>query len=130
MAEIGERYRWSATLDDGLVIYQVDPETGIKHGYDALPRTRIRAFELWDWKKNQRVFFVKFNPGELLTWRRRVEMAPGNETVEACHIVAKTGKGIKGVAGIFESDGRIEIVPDYLPNSEWFYPPVLHKDEA
>lgn len=130
MSEIGSKYHWLVVLDDDSFVYQVDPETGEKFGYDDLDLKRVRVFELWDHEALGRVLRVNFAEGERLTWRRRAEINSADGVVECCHIVAKTTPTAKGVLGIFESDGHIEMVSDYLPNSEWFYPPTLHSNEV
>jgi len=135
MAEIPKKFRWQATLDDGSIIYQRHPKTNEPSGYDDLPFDRVRQFELWDWDQStlSRILLVKLAPNEKLVWRRRVELEQQtNIPVEACHVVGKlNGDGTKGMIGVFESDGSIEMVQEYLPNSVWFYPPKMHnKDEA
>lgn len=123
MAELGEKFRWVAYNNDGGAVSQV-AASGQKNSYEDLPLDNLKSFELWDWQRNERVLLVTFKPGERLVWRRRSEMAPGNQILEVCHIVGKIGKdGQKGILGIFESDGRIEAVGEFLPNSNWFYPP-------
>lgn len=119
-------YNWKVTLDDGLVINQVDEE-GRKYAYEDLPHARIRLFELHD----QGVVGLRmtFQPGEQLIWRRRVQMQPGNQVTEVCHIVGKKVGSLTGVVGFFESDGRVEAVQEFLPNSRWFYPPEFFEFE-
>lgn len=122
MSELGDKYRWVAYNNDGGSVSQVTPH-GVKYAYEDLPLDNLKAFELWDWRRNERVLLVNFKKGDRLIWRRRYEMTAGNEVLECCHIVGKISKdGQKGVLGIFESDGHIETVPDFLPNSAWFYP--------
>jgi len=123
MAELGEKFRWVAYNNDGGAVSQV-AASGQRNSYEDLPLDNLKSFELWDWQRNERVLLVTFKPGERLVWRRRSEMAPGNQILEVCHIVGKIGRdGQKGILGIFESDGRIEAVGEFLPNSNWFYPP-------
>lgn len=123
MSELGDKFRWVAYDYEGGSTSQVTP-AGQKYSYEDLPLTNIKSFELWDWRRNERVLLVNFKQGERLVWRRRTEMIPGSEITEVCHIVGKIGKkGEKGIVGIFESDGHIESVNDFLPNSSWFYPP-------
>ena len=123
MSNIGEKFRWVAYNNDGGSVSQV-AASGEKNSYEDLPHDNLKSFELWDWQRNERVLLAMFKPGERLVWRRRTEMAPGNQVVEVCHIVGKIGRdGQKGILGIFESDGRIEAVGEFLPNSNWFYPP-------
>lgn len=129
MAELGERFRWVAYNNDGGAVSQV-AASGQKNSYEDLPLDNLKSFELWDWQRNERVLLVTFKPGERLVWRRRSEMAPGNTITEVCHIVGKIGRdGQKGILGIFESDGRIEAVGEFLPNSNWFYPPASESEE-
>jgi len=124
MSDIGDKFRWVVYDNEGGSLSQVSA-TGEKNAYDDIPHTNLKAFELWDWRMNQRVLLVNFRKGDRLVWRRRVVMVPGGGAQEACHIVGKIGRdGQKGVLGIFESDGHIEAVGDFLPNSEWFYPPA------
>jgi hypothetical protein len=130
MSDIGDKFRWVAYDNEGGSVSQV-AASGEKNSYEDLPHENMKAFELWDWRMNQRVLLVNFRKGERLVWRRRVEAAPGNVIVEVCHIVGKIGKdGQKGVLGIFESDGRIEAVGDFLPNSNWFYPPASEQEQS
>lgn len=127
---LGEKFRWVAYNNDGGSTSQVTPN-GVKYAYEDLPLDNLKSFELWDWQRNERVLLVLFTKGERLVWRRRIQMAPGNEIVEVCHIVGKIGQdGKKGILGIFESDGHIETVADFLPNSEWFYPPQSEQGDT
>lgn len=119
----GEKFRWIAYTRDGGSVSQI-AASGTKNAYEDLPLDNLKSFELWDWARNERVLLVTFIQGERLVWRRRVHMEPGNSILETCHIVGKIGKDYKGILGIFESDGHIESVADFLPNSEWFYPPT------
>lgn len=123
-----ERFRWVAYTRDGGSVSQV-AASGQKNSYEDLPLDNIKSFELWDWQANQRVLLVTFKPGEKLVWRRRHEQSFGLGVIETCHIVGKISDDKKGILGIFESDGRIEAVPDFLPNSEWFYPPASDTGE-
>lgn len=133
MSEIGDRFRWVAYNYDGGATSQV-ATSGQKNSYEDLPHDNIKSFELWDWRRNERVLLVNFRKGERLVWRRRIETT-GHGPQEVCHIVGKIGKdGQKGIVGIFESDGHIEAVAEFLPTSKWFYPPEfreteLHKEE-
>lgn len=120
-------FKWRATLDDGTVVKQVDDD-GNKNGYEDLPHDRLRVFELYS--GTERMLRVLFNKGEKLIWRRRVEMTPGQNVVDTCHIVGKRSKDGTGVIGIFESDGHIEMVEDFLPNHAWFYPPQFRPFEV
>lgn len=123
MSQLGDKFRWVAYDNEGGSVSQVTP-AGQKNSYEELPLDNLKSFELWDWVRNERVLFVIFKPGERLVWRRRNQLEPGSGVVETCHIVGKIGKkGEKGIVGIFESDGHIEAVADFLPTSEWFYPP-------
>lgn len=129
MSNIGEKFRWVAYTNDGGSVSQV-AASGEKNAYEDLPLDNLKSFELWDWQRNERVLLVMFNRGERLVWRRRTEMAPGSNIMEVCHIVGKIGRdGQKGILGIFESDGRIEAVGEFLPNSNWFYPPSSEMEE-
>jgi len=128
MSAIGTKFRWVAYTNDGGSVSQV-AASGEKNAYEDLPLDNLKSFELWDWEANQRVLLVTFKKGERLVWRRRIEMSPGTGVSEACHIVGKIGDGYKGILGIFESDGHIETVSDFLPNSEWFYPPSSETEE-
>lgn len=129
MSELGDKFRWVAYNNDGGAVSQV-AASGEKNAYEDLPLTDLKSFELWDWRKNERVLLVNFNKGERLVWRRRFEIVPGNEVTEVCHIVGKIGKdGQKGILGIFESDGHIEAVGEFLPTSNWFYPPSSEVEE-
>lgn len=122
MSNTGDKFRWVAYDNDGGSVSQV-AASGQKNSYEDLPLDNLRAFELWDWRLNQRVLLVNFDHGERLVWRRRNQMDPGNEVTEVCHIVGKIAKdGQKGILGIFESDGHIEAVGEFLPTSNWFYP--------
>jgi hypothetical protein len=128
--ELGDKFRWVAYVNEGGSVSQV-AASGQKYAYEDLPLDNLKSFELWDWRRNERVLLVNFKKGDRLVWRRRMEMSPGNEVTEVCHIVGKIGKkGDKGILGIFESDGHIEAVEDFLPNSEWFYPPSSEVEEA
>ena len=127
--EIGDKFRWTVYNNEGGSVSQV-AASGTKNSYEDLPHDNLKAFELWNWRRNERVLLVNFKKGERLVWRRRFEMAPGNNITEVCHIVGKIGKkGEKGILGIFESDDHIESVSDFLPNSEWFYPPSSEIEE-
>ena len=120
---IGEKFRWVAYNNDGGAVSQV-AASGTKNAYEDLPLDDLKAFELWDWQRNERVLLVTLKKGDRLVWRRRNEQTPGGGIQETCHIVGKISKdGQKGIIGIFESDGRIEAVSEFLPNSNWFYPP-------
>lgn len=122
MSQIGEKYRWVAYDHDGGSVSQV-AASGQKNSYEDLQHDNIKSFELWDWQYNQRVLLVLFERGDRLVWRRR-SSTQGYGPIETCHIVGKISKnGQKGILGIFESDGHIETVPEFLPNSTWFYPP-------
>lgn len=124
MTNLGDKFRWVVYTQDGGSVSQV-AASGQKNSYEDLPLDNIKSFELWDWARNERVLLVSFGPGEKLVWRRRNQAEPGGGIIEACHIVGKIGKnGKKGIVGIFESDGRIEAMSDFLPTSEWFYPPL------
>ncbi len=124
MSEIGEKFRWVAYDNEGGSVSQV-AASGQKNSYEDLPLTNLKSFELWDWRRNERVLLVNFKKGERLVWRRRNQQSAGNGIEETCHIVGKIGKdGQKGILGIFESDGHVEAVAEFLPNSEWFYPPA------
>lgn len=123
MSNIGDKFRWVAYDNEGGSVSQV-AASGEKNSYENLPLNNLKSFELWDWQRNERVLLVVFKLGERLVWRRRMEMSPGSQVTEVCHIVGKIGKdGQKGILGIFESDGRIEAVGEFLPTSNWFYPP-------
>lgn len=123
MSNIGDKFRWVAYDNEGGSVSQV-AASGEKNSYENLPLDNLKSFELWDWQRNERVLLVVFKLGERLVWRRRMEMSPGSQVTEVCHIVGKIGKdGQKGILGIFESDGRIEAVGEFLPTSNWFYPP-------
>lgn len=129
MSELGDKFRWVAYTNDGGSVSQV-AASGEKNSYEDLPHSDLRSFELWDWRRNERVLLVNFKKGERLVWRRRTEMAPGSQVMEVCHIVGKIGKdGQKGILGVFESDGHIEAVGEFLPNSNWFYPPSSEQGE-
>jgi hypothetical protein len=124
MSEIGEKFRWVAYTNDGGSVAQV-AASGQKNAYEDLPLDNLKSFELWDWRMNNRVLLVNFKPGERLVWRRRSAMNAGGSVTETCHIVGKISQdGQKGIIGIFETDGHIEAISDFLPNSEWFYPPA------
>lgn len=126
---LGDKFHWVAYDNEGGSVAQVTPN-GVKYAYEDLPLNNLKSFELWDWQNNQRVLLVNFNKGDRLVWRRRFEMTPGSDVVECCHIIGKIGKdGQKGILGIFESDGHIETVADFLPNSNWFYPPSSEVEE-
>lgn len=123
MENVGDKFRWVVYNNEGGSVSQVTA-TGQKNTYEDLPLDNLKSFELWDWRRNERVLLVNFQKGERLIWRRRTEMAPGSKVLEVCHIVGKIGKdGQKGILGIFESDGHIESVGEFLPTSNWFYPP-------
>jgi len=123
MSDIGDKFRWVAYDNEGGSLSQV-AASGQKNAYEDLPLDNLKAFELWDWRLNQRVLLVNFRKGERLVWRRRIEAIPGGGPQEVCHIVGKIGRdGQKGILGIFESDGHIEAVGEFLPTSNWFYPP-------
>ena len=129
MSYIGDKFRWVAYNNDGGSVSQV-AASGQKNAYEDLPLDNLKSFELWDWRRNERVLLVNFRKGDRLVWRRRNEMAPGNQVTEVCHIVGKIAKdGQKGILGIFESDGHIEAVGDFLPTSNWFYPPSSEIEE-
>lgn len=129
MSDIGDRFRWVAYNNDGGSVSQV-AASGQKNSYEDLPHDNLRSFELWDWRRNERVLLVNFKKGERLVWRRRTEMIPGGQIQEVCHIVGKIGRdGQKGILGIFESDGHIEAVGEFLPTSNWFYPPASESEE-
>lgn len=128
MAGIGEKFRWVAYDYEGGSVSQV-AASGQKNSYEDLPHDNIKSFELWDWENNQRVLLVNFKQGERLVWRRRIQTT-GYGPEETCHIVGKIGKnGEKGILGIFESDGHIEAVGEFLPTSQWFYPPSSEVEE-
>lgn len=127
MSAIGTKFRWVVYTWDGGSVSQV-AASGVKNAYEDLPLDNIKSFELWDWEANQRVLLVTFKQGERLVWRRR-SANQNNTIIETCHIVGKIGDGYKGILGIFESDGRIETVSDFLPNSDWFYPPTSEVKE-
>lgn len=130
MSELGDKFRWVVYDNEGGSVSQVSA-SGQKNSYEDLPLSNLKSFELWDWRRNERVLLVNFKRGERLVWRRRFEIIPGSEVTEVCHVVGKIGKkGEKGIIGIFESDGRIESVSDFLPNSEWFYPPSSEIEET
>lgn len=129
MSNLGEKFRWVAYNNDGGSLSQV-AASGQTNAYEDLPLNNLKSFELWDWVRNERVLLVTFKPGERLVWRRRSEMTPGSVVTEVCHIVGKVGRdGQKGILGIFESDGRIEAVGEFLPTSNWFYPPSSETEE-
>lgn len=125
---MGDKFRWIVYTRDGGSVSQV-AASGVKNKYEDLPLDNLKSFELWDWHSNTRVLLITFKKGERLVWRRRSAIIPGGPVQETVHIVGKIGKGYKGVLGIFESDGHIETVSDFLPNSEWFYPPQLSDKE-
>lgn len=128
MSDIGDKFRWVAYDNDGGSVSQV-AASGQKNSYEDLPLDNLKSFELWDWRRNERVLLVTFNRGERLVWRRRIQTT-GYGPEEVCHVVGKIGKnGQKGILGIFESDGRIEAVGDFLPTSNWFYPPSSEQGE-
>ncbi len=129
MQEIGDKYHWVAYNNEGGSVSQV-AASGQKNSYEDLPHSDLKSFELWDWRRNERVLLINFKKGERLVWRRRTEIIPGSNITEVCHVVGKIGKdGQKGILGIFESDGHIEAVGEFLPNSEWFYPPSSETEE-
>lgn len=129
MSDIGDKFRWVAYTNDGGSVSQV-AASGQKNAYEDLPLDNLKSFELWDWRMNQRVLLVNFKNGERLVWRRRNHMEAGSNLIEVCHIVGKIGPDHKGILGIFESDGHIETIADFLPNSEWFYPPAEPEDKG
>ncbi len=130
MSQIGDKFRWVAYNNDGGSLSQV-AASGQKNSYEDIPLDNLRSFELWDWQYNQRVLLVTFKPGERLVWRRRNQAEPGTGIIETCHIVGKIGiNGEQGIVGIFESDGRIEATSEFLPNSEWFYPPQSEQGDG
>src|SRR5688572_23280791 len=113
-AMTGDKFRWVVYDNEGGSVSQV-AASGEKNAYEDLPLDNLKSFELWDWRANQRVLLVNFKKGERLVWRRRNEMSAGNAITEVCHIVGKIGKdGQKGILGIFESDGHIEAVGEFL----------------
>lgn len=129
MSDIGDKFRWVTYNYDGGSVSQVTPN-GEKNSYEDLDLSNIKSFELWDWRANQRVLLVNFNPGDRLVWRRRIQNS-GYGPEEVCHIVGKvTRAGEKGILGIFESDGHIEAIGDFLPTSNWFYPPSSEIEET
>jgi len=128
MSSMGEKFRWVVYTRDGGSVSQV-AASGTKNAYEDLPLDNLKSFELWDWQYNQRVLLVTFKPGERLVWRRRNAMNKSGEIAETCHIVGKIGPDYKGILGIFESDGHIETVADFIPNSMWFDPPSTEADE-
>lgn len=129
MSNIGDKFRWVVYTHDGGSVAQV-AASGQKNSYEDLPLDNIKSFELWDWARNERVLLVVFKLGEKLVWRRRNQAEPGGSLVETCHIVGKISRdGTKGVIGVFESDGHIEAASEFLPNSEWFYPPASEVGE-
>lgn len=130
MSNVGDKFRWVAYNNDGGSLSQV-AASGTKNAYEDIPLDNLRSFELWDWARNERVLLVTFKPGERLVWRRRNQAEPGGGVIETCHIVGKIGKnGEQGIVGIFESDGRIEATSEFLPNSEWFYPPSSEQGDV
>lgn len=122
MSNIGDRFRWTVYTNDGGSVSQV-AASGTKNAYEDLPHEDLKSFELWDWQAGVRVLLVNFKKGERLVWRRRNSINAEDGIVETCHIVGKITPDKKGIVGIFESDGHVEAVADFLPTSEWFYPP-------
>lgn len=128
MSEIGDKFRWVVYTNDGGSVSQV-AASGQKNSYEDLDHSNIKSFELWDWSRNERVLLVTFDQGDRLVWRRRIQTT-GYGPEEVCHVVGKiTRNGEKGILGIFESDGHIEAIGEFLPTSNWFYPPSSELEE-
>ncbi len=119
-----------ARYDDGTFLPQIDP-SGARHAYQDINRDRLSAFEMWE--GSTRIFFIRFRKGQRLIWRRRAEMSSMG-VVEVCHLVGKQetvrGKNYQGVIGLFESDGRIEVIDRFEEDHPWFFPVKIHKEEG
>lgn len=127
-----DRFRWRAVYTDGTTLDQVEPD-GTKHGYGDIDRTCLAFFELHDWEASHPVFRIRLDYGDRLIWRRRVDMTGGG-TVECCHIVGKqntiNGKNRQWIAGVFESDGRMEYADRFKEGDPWFAPVQLRPNEG
>ena len=127
---LGNKYHWVAKYNDGTSLAQVEA-SGKKNTYSDIKREKLWAFEMWD--GNTRLLFMRFQHGQRLIWRRRIETSPGG-TIEVCHIIGKqetvNGKNYQGIIGLFESDGRIEVTGKFEEGHPWFFPVAIHKNEG
>jgi len=105
---LGDKYHWIVRYNDGGCLNQIE-SNGKRNAYQDINRDKLVAFEMWE--GSTRVLFLKFNKGQQLIWRRRVETSPSGIT-EVCHIIGKQenigGENLQGIIGLFESDGEGE----------------------
>ena len=115
-------FKWKAIYDDGTSLEQGN--------YEDINKEKLIAFEIWN--GDIRLISLRFQKGQRLIWRRRVEMSQGGQK-EVCHIIGKqetiNGKNYQGIVGLFESDGRIEVTGKFEEGHPWFYSPQIHKGE-
>lgn len=127
---LGDKYHWIVRYNDGSSLPQID-SNGKKNAYQDIDRNKLAAFEMWE--NDKRLVLIRFNKGQKLIWRRRVETSPSGVT-EVCHIIGKqenlNGQNIQGIIGLFESDGRIEITDRFYEGHPWFFPVTIHQSEG
>lgn len=127
---LGDKYHWIVRYNDGGCLNQIE-SNGKRNAYQDIQRDKLTAFEMWE--GSTRVLLLKFNKGQQLIWRRRVETSPSGIT-EVCHIIGKqeniNGENLQGIIGLFESDGRIEITGRFYEGHPWFFPVQIHESEG
>lgn len=119
-----DRFKWVAHYKDGSTLEQIQAD-GTKNGYGDVSRPMLESFELIRKHDLSRALLVKFNPGEQLIWRRRVDIVNGR----AVHIVGKRAEDRQWIAVLFPDD-TIEFAEKWDESSAWLYQPQLHEDEG
>lgn len=125
---------WRAEYADGQTRHQVG-ELGKELSTDHLPRNGLRRFVLVDKNGGNDIVAHNFEPGDMLFYRRRTAMRPGQDVVEVIHILGKTRskEGPNEIYFLFESDKRIEEgdfnTPGQTGVADWRYPLNWHDED-
>jgi len=124
---------WRAEYADGAVRHQRG-ELGKELSTDHLSREGLRRFVLTDTKLGTDIVAHNFEPGDMLFYRRRTAMRPGEDVVEVLHILGKTRskEGPNEIYFLYESDKRIEEgdfndPADPANHVKWRYPLNWHE---
>lgn len=119
-----DRFKWVAHYKDGSKTEQIEAD-GKKNGYGDIRRPMLASFELIRKHDLSRALLVKFNPGEQLIWRRRVDIIEGR----AVHIVGKRNSERQWIAVLFPDD-TVEFAEKWNEDSSWLYEPQLREGEG
>lgn len=100
---------WRAEYEDGRVTHQAG-ELGSELSTDHLSREGLRRFVLVEKQSGGEIAAHDLEIGDMVFYRRRTAMRPGEDVVEVIHILGKTRSkdGPNEVFFVFETDKRVE----------------------